>query len=93
MLSCFVFSLNVRGLINLHVDTGGEVISFEKHENKYSLFSWGMSFLNSSLRLTPENEELVNCVSHYDFANMSFLVLESGADELVPNSQVPALNL
>lgn len=41
MLSCFVFSLNVRGLIKLHVDTGGEVISFEKHENKYSLFLWG----------------------------------------------------
>lgn len=52
-----------------------------------------MSFLNSSLRLTPENEELVNYISHYDFANMPFPVLESGADESVPNSQVPALNL
>ena len=53
----------------------------------------GISFLNSSLRLTPENEEFVNYISHYDFANMSLHVLELGADELVPNSHVPALNL
>ena len=39
MLSCFVFpSLNIGVLIKLHVNIGGEVISFEKHENEYSGF-------------------------------------------------------